>query len=407
MDKFSISQALLASIGSDNSLRSQAYTYLESIKHSPGFILALTELIIENPSTELAQMCAISIKNLSKHWLEPTWHEEDRALIQNNLIYYLQLSVPDKIRHQFEEIASNIFKCEPPNDLIVNLVDQALSNEDSLYAGLSLLFQITKNYEYATKKPKRDILIGLSEKFMPILIDLLERLVQNLNSQVFPYIQIILNTYWVVFYFEVPSNLATADSLARWLSCLMKITVDDIVENQAKGPEAENLPQWLCKKWAAQIVYRFFSRFFIKAYLRELNLFICEYFQTHWAEVFFKVYVSALLNLKNQYLTDSVLNFYLKFITQAIKFEPLVKEFKPDLVGKIMIQVCLPLLGIKEGDLDVWINDPIEFIRKSEDEIKAYYSKKTSATTLILSLCEKGFIVPFFNFLNAEIMKLR
>jgi hypothetical protein len=406
MDKSLISKALQASIGSDNILRQEAYTYLESIKSSPGFTRVLMELIYENYSIEISQMSAILIKNLSKNWSEPSWSESDRINIRENLLPFLQPSVPDKIRHQFEEISSNIYKHEIPSEETLSQLQNSLSNEETLYSGLTLLFQICKNYEYSTTKEKREVLSHLSKRFMPTLIMLLEKLLENLQSQIFPYVQIILNTYWVVFYFEVPENLATAESLERWLKCFMKISSDPPLDPLLRGAEAESSPQWICKKWSAQIVYRFFSRFFIKVYLRELNLFICEYFQNNWAGNFFKVYVTSVLNVKNQYLTDSVLNFYLKFITQSIKFEPLVREFRPELIGKIMIQVCLPLLGNKESDLETWNDDPIEFIRKSEDEIKAYYSKKTSATSLILSLCEKGFIVPFFNYLNAELMKL-
>ena len=405
MDAQNVTQALLASIGSDNNLRNQAYNYFESIKHSEGFVRILMQLVIQDPYSQLAQISAIYIKNLVRNWESDHWRAEEKQLIRQSLIHFMRASVPDKVRLQFEELASFIYKIEVPDEDFYISLKNALQTEETLYAGLCLLKQVCKEYEYATTVNKRSVLVNLSHHFMPLLIEILEKLLENPTDQGFQYAQVILTTYWASFYFEVPPVLYAEESLKRWMNCFHGIMVGQLLESSNNSTEPETMPQWICKKWSAQIVFRFFSRYFIKLYLKEHNLFICEYFQNNWATQFFKVIANAVFNQKTQFLTDSVLNFYIKYITQSVKFEPLLKEFKPELAGRILIYVCLPLLAIKESDQEIWTDNPVEFIRKNEDEIKAYYSKKTSAISLILILCEKGYLIPFFNYLNAELLK--
>lgn len=405
MDAQTVTQALLASIGSDNELRNQAYNYFESIKYSEGFTQILMNLIIQDPNSQTAQISSIYLKNLVRNWESSHWRIEEKQMIRQSLLYFMRISVPDKVRLQFEELASFIYKVEIPDEEFCRLCKNALLSEDSLYAGLSLLGQVCKQYEYATNVNKRSVLVNLSNNFMPMLIELLERLIESSSEQAFLHMQVILATYWSVFYFEVPPILCIEENLKRWINSFYNILNGTLLSSSINSSDHEQVPQWICKKWAAQIVFRFFSRYFIKLYLKDHNLLICEYFQNNWATQFFKLIVGAVLNQKNQLLTDSVLNFYIKYITQSIKFEPLLKEFKPELAGRMLINVSLPLLAIKESDQELWSDNPIEFIRKNEDEIKAYYSKKTSAISLILSLCEKGYLVPFFNYLNAELLK--
>lgn len=403
-------QAFVASIGNNNEARQAAYQYFESINGHSGLVPLLMTISLRNQNLEISQLAAIHLKNLSKHWKDNLINEEDKSFLRANLAACLKYTIHEKIRAQYEEITHFVLKSDHPWDTFFEQVHHCLITPDLIYSGLIMIYQASKLYEYIMTD-KREHLLKLIDNYFPSLIDLLETLVQHTTDESFKHTQLILSIYWVSFYLELPSKYAEPECLERWLKCFRTIlitpsTIALPTEPQIELKDYEQHPQWLCKKWSAQIVHRFFTRYFNRVYLRDQNLVIGEYFQNTWALEFYNIILVAVFNANKVRLTDPVMNFYLKFLNQGVKFEPVMKKITPDLAGKLLVNICLSLLYRTQSDEELWTDNPLDFIRKEEEIGKAYYSKKTSAVTLMNSLCGIKYLFAFFNYIKSELGKI-
>ena len=177
----SVVQALFNCTQADASIRTSAESFLETVKIEPGFAVLLLQ-ISHNDKYSLAvrQLASIFLKNQLKKWKDCQFSQNDKEFLKNNIIHCLKLSVPEAIRSQFEEIAYTIGRYEKSLENIFIQVHSYLDSGDSdmVYAGLSIIHQFSKQYEYVITE-KRNNLVVLMNTFLPKLEILLEKLLKE------------------------------------------------------------------------------------------------------------------------------------------------------------------------------------------------------------------------------------
>jgi importin-7 len=403
MDQSILIQAFISSNSPDDTARKGAYAYFESIKFTPGLIPVLMNLSVGHEDIRVKQASVIYLKNLTKLWKEPGIEPSDKESLRRSLIQCLSLSMPDLIRSQYEEIAQNVIKFDYPWDDFGLEIKQSIStsNINTIHGGLLMLYQASKKYKVDMSN-QRTHLLNLINEFFPVLIAILRELISAVDKE-FRCILIVLQIYWNCFYLELPSYHAQPFQLGEWIACFRDVLLMPLgsletlpVDNPA---QREKAPEWLCKKWSIQIILRFFTRYFNKKFLRDQNLVIHEYFQTEWAFEFYKIVISNIIARNQGYIEDSVLNFYIKYISQAVKLDIILKNISFDVIKALLIDISLPLLSRTPKDEELWNSDPIEFIRKEGELSESYYSIKSSAIDLIITLCQRGYFYPFFDYL--------
>lgn len=413
MDENILLSAFSASLGADNEARSKAHEYLQSIRSAAGLIPLLLKVSLDSAnSLELRQVAVIYLKNLTKVSKDSendfTIPEVDKEFLKFHILTGLSFGIPEKLRSQYEEIAHNIAKTYFPWEQILTQIAQALDDPNNIYAGLNMIHQVSRNYEYAMND-KRTNLLALVELFFGKILAILKELIISSNPDKYSYIQLILQTYWVSFYIDIPPKQAQKEVLEQWLQCFYQILSANYGEIQAKPLDEEEAklreksPQWMCKKWAGQIVHRFFTRYFNLNHMQEQNLLIGQYFQSVWAAEFLKIIVPQLFQAKDLFVPSVVLNYYIKYVIQGIKFTATFELLDEAAVSNLLINVIMPILYRVASDEETWKENSIEFIRKEADMGRAYYSPKSSAIDLLLTLCEKGFLNKFFEYIAREI----
>jgi hypothetical protein len=316
--------------------------------------------------------------------------------------------LPEKIRSQFEEIAFNITKIDYPWNDVLEQISMALNNESEIYAGISMIYQIARNYEFSMND-KRNFLLNIMNKFFDKLLRLLQQLIQVGSGNSFSYIQLILQIFWVFIYIDLPADFAVKDFLNDWFLCFQTILMKDYSSIQSKPQSEEDekirekLPEWMCKKWAAQIVHRFFTRYFNIPHLQKQNIFIGQYFQEYWAGEFFKVVIPELFRVREVFIPSLYLNYLIKYTTQGIKFTKTYPLLDENAISHLLVNVIVPILSRVPSDDELWRENPIEFIRKEADLGKAYYSPKSSSVDLLLTLCEKGWLVRVCEYVSTQL----
>jgi hypothetical protein len=304
-----------------------------------------------------------------------------------------------------EEMAKTIITHEFPWPELSDCISSSLQDLRTVYAGLTLLHHIAKLFETEMGE-NRSKLSPIIDLYFPTLIVKLEEFIAYANDDAYKHCEKILNTFWSAFYLEIPPAFAKKECLGRWLACFRQLLlISPVYSPEILHTDYEKHPLWDCKRLAIQIVHRIFSRYFNRIYMKEHNSFICEYFQKEWANQFFLIIIKQLSPTEKKFISDPVMNFYLKYMTQAVKCETVIPNITQRIAVMILVDICLPLLQRNETDDDLWQNNEIEFIRREEDLLKAYYSKKNSAIVLINVLCEKKYLLGYLKYLRTELDK--
>ena len=217
MDESILISAFTTSLSSDNEGRLKAHEYLQNIRSSQGLIPLLAKISLEQSnSLELRQLAVIYLKNLTKNWKNSipdfTLPQDDKDFLKYHLMAGLEFAIPEKIRSQYEEIAHNITKFDYPWDLILVQITAALEDPNKVYAGLNMIYQISRNYEYVMNEKRKNLLV-LIDNFFPKTLEILKSLVNFESVECFNYIQLILQIYWVSFYIDLPAKFAEKEIL--------------------------------------------------------------------------------------------------------------------------------------------------------------------------------------------------
>ncbi|CAG9334821.1 unnamed protein product [Blepharisma stoltei] len=441
----SVIQALSVSLSFDNEARKKAEEHLSSLKTSPGLIPILVKISFSDLLIEVRQLAVIYLKNLTKVWKDSKREfplpVEDKNYLKANIIYCLRFSTKEKLRSQFEEIAFNICKAEFPWDEILVQIDAELqSNEyNRIFSGINMIHQISRVFEFVMNEKRKD-LKSLVSRYFPVLDAILNTIIfekiakndtvlppellsfceQNLSnpSQSFFWscVILILQVYWECFYIELSDDQYIPAALDSWLTkfkAILEIDLGELenpISDEHQIHSTESLSPWISKRWAAQIVHRTFNRYFNLAHLNGNSKLMGENFQSKWALPFFEIILAAIFKRATNFVPNLVANYYIKYIAQAVKFPLTCELLKSKLTNSnqlvihaLVTDIIVPSLYRVKSDEELWIENPIEFIRKENDLCKAFYSAKSSAIELLVNLAQKGYLIQFLDYALREL----
>lgn len=396
-------------------VRQAAECFLDASKSEPGFgVLLLNISHNSNNAMPIRQLAAIILKNQCKKWKDSPLNQQDKEFIKGNIIQCLKFSVAEEIRSQFEEVVFVIGRNDKDIEGVLGQVLVFLDGDaDCLYAALDVLHQFSKQYEYVISE-KRNSLRVLMGRFFDKLELSLEKLMTEQTPTAFSYINLILQIYWVCFYIELLPEQATERSLNSWLSKIIKIlsvefdifTSKDHYEQELKSKELK----MQCKKWSIQILYRFFSRYHDFSSQIDSNIIIGQVFMSKWSHPVLETILGQIFDHQTRFIPDSTMNYYIKFINQAIKIPAICDNMKtikrPDgefIIPSLITQVITPVVCKTLYDEELWTDNPIEYIRKQADLSQIYYSASSAAIDLLDSMCERGYLPQFLEYLNSSL----
>ena len=166
----------------------------------------------------------------------------------------------------------------------------------------------------------------------------------------------------------------------------------------------EKIPQWMCKKWAAQIVNQIFIRYYHSFTVVNKKPLARKCFQKNWAVEYFKIIIQQVFQAKEKFIPDFLLNYYLKYTCQSVGFPQTFRLLDRNSISHLMLNVSIPILYRVKSEEELWKNNPIEYIRKDinfrNDNLN---SLKSTAINLLLILCQKGMLVKFVKFIMREL----
>jgi hypothetical protein len=373
---------------------------------------------------EVRQAAAIQMKNLCREcWTERVsfmgttidgndasrqviLSEDDKDFVRVNLVGSIlsepEKSIQDLMAETLHSIAIHDFPDRWPTLLPTLLQAVALSNDGSqalrVHNALLALRKVCKRYEFKPREQRGPLNEIVGQSF-PLLLPLAQRLCgPNENSvEAAMMLKQILKIFWSATQFYLPGDatgaghspcLSNPQGMQPWFeilqAALAKPLPDDI---QPKSVEERNAwPWWKVKKWASQIMTRLFSRYGIASYAEDEAKDFAAYFSANVAPQFLGP-ICETLNLRatGQFCTDRVVHLCLTFVDLAVELAPTYKMLKPHL-DFLLYQVCFPTVCLSQEDIDLFENDPHEFVHRQNSPLADFYDPRMSAITLITNI---------------------
>ncbi len=356
--------------------------------------------------------------------LSDTDKEQVKVVLLEALLAEPEKSVQDLMAETLHHIAIHDFPSKWPSllpTLLQNIQQADPSQALRIHNSLVALRKVCKRYEYKARE-ERGPLNQVVDQFFPLLLPLAQRLINpNEHSlEAAMTLKQILKIFWSSTQFFLPSSAGSATSLSLthpqtmqpWFSVLEKALSKPLPEantgleplNQPHSKEErESWPWWKVKKWAAQIMVRLFSRYGIPSFVEEEGQVFAEYFSKHAAPQFLGP-VCDTLNLRpnGHYCTDRVVHLCLSFVDHAIELAATYKMLKPHL-DFLLYKVCFPTICLSQDDIELFENDPHEFIHKQTSPIADFFDPRISATSVVNNLVKhrgQDVVNGLMNFLN-------
>jgi hypothetical protein len=388
---------------------------------------------------EVRQAAAIQLKNICREcWAQRTHYapyedvptkqailsDADKEAVKTGLINAL-LDEPEKsVRGLFAETLHTAVIHEFPDNWS-QLVPQLLTtiqtgvvdleqNGLRVHNALLALRKVCKRYEFKPRDQRGPLNQIVSASF-PLLLPLAQQLSnENQHSlEAALMLKQILKIFWSSTQFFLPGtstetnngviityavSLANPEHIQPWFDILTKALKKPLPEDSTgQEPRGQPLdidarnawPWWKVKKWAVQIMSRWFSRYGIPAHAPddepEAQQF-AAYFSNDVAPQFMgPVFDTLNLRPTGQFCTDRVLHLCLTFVDLAVELASTYKLLKPHL-DFLLFQVCFPTMCLSQDDVDCFENDPVEFVHKQNSPLADFYDPRMSAITLVTDL---------------------
>jgi hypothetical protein len=411
---------LQQSFSPDAALRDPAERTIANLKNVKGSSVMLLQVAAEKQvQYEVRQAAAIQLKNLCREcWVERVsimgylqqvpamppilLAPDDKELVKKNLVQAL-LDEPEKsIRDLLAETLHHVCIHEFPDSwpaLIPQLLEtiQQKGLPLRVHNALLALRKVCKRYEYKAREQRGPLNEIVAQSF-PLLLPLAQELVHDSHIEAAMMLKQILKIFWSSTQFYLPGGgdptqpspaLVHPESMQPWFDVINISLSKPLPEGQPTTLDERNAwPFWKVKKWAVQIMSRLFSRYGIPTYAEDESKVFSQYFSQNVATMFLKS-VCETLNMRpsGQFCTDRVVHLCLTYIDLAVELAPTYKLLKPHL-NFLLYEVCFPTLCLTPTDVELFQNDPHEFVHLQNSPLADFYDPRMSAITLVTDLVQ-------------------
>lgn len=259
---------------------------------------------------------------------------------------------------------------------------------------------LIKLYEYKTDQDRHPLEMIVKTTFPHIRV-LFQQLLANNTIEAARMIKLICRAFHCATQFAIPKCLIEDPSLTElfaWIQLFKQFLAKPLPEasenlQPAGQPvdedERNQWPWWKCKKRVMTILTRFFQRWGNPKNVGEDLQILPQFFRTQVGPDLLGTVLELLaLRSRGAFCTDRVLHGCLNWMICAIEPAVTYKLIKPHLQF-LLFQVIHPLLMLSKKDLELWQDDPHEFVRKTHDVFEDWNDPVVAGTTLLADLCHK------------------
>eukprot|EP00917_Polyrhabdina_sp_WS-2016_P009754 GHVP01021452.1.p1 GENE.GHVP01021452.1~~GHVP01021452.1.p1 ORF type:complete len:1098 (+),score=234.46 GHVP01021452.1:23-3316(+) len=409
-------RVLEASMQADANIRREAETNLQTFVSKPNSMQLLAELIRHDQiSHHIRLAAALLFKNtLLKPRSQNVVSDNDFEAVRRVLFPLMEAVAFDlPLRHAIEGAFRIVVLHDYPtkfgwilNDLCSVLEKMEEVTEAKIIASLAGLRIISGRFEYKVG----DELPGLIDKCFPLLLNIGTKIMSlnqwttnELHSVILKY---ILKIYWSATQMALAESVVVVSTLDSFMTMVAHILEQPVPVSALIDPDElnENV-QMKTKKWASKIVRRILSRCSLpNNNKKETQEVIGKRFLENWANRFV---VMSVEMIKKPHIQDNIVihsprvqNLLLQFLSQTLELSQTYKELK-NYMEELLFKVCLDLFSYTDADIEMWDEDPSEFIRQRHDIVASMLQPRDAAIEFVKTtarLRSRDWMTPIFNF---------
>ena len=408
-------QCFAATLESDRRIRVQAEQQLKQIALSPGFFGACLDVISDNTATPspVRKATALYFKNrIVSFWSSEDSNkidDDEKPLIKERLIPALTFN-DHGTRQQLIPVLRVLISYEFPQrwplllPVTLELCQQVSRSENSIeklsqvYCGLLCFSEICRKFRWVTNEDRKNDLDGIITEVFPHILEIGNSIVASfdvIDEMLAEMLKLILKAYKFVTYYDLPLPLQDFASFKGWAefhgSVLNMLPPAYVLDGTLTEDERVYLQISKCYKWSIANLYRLFTRYASDNLSRKFSY---VDFQQAFCENFLPHLIPNILGIIEQWCTNSrwigstTMYYLLQFLSQCVTQKtswPLLKPYFENLVSHLIF----PLLISSDRDLEVFEDDPQEYIHSNLDIYPEIDKPDTAALGLLVTLIDK------------------
>lgn len=398
MDKQALLTSLANTLDANHNVRKQSEEKLRAYEELPGFTAYLLDLITDpEVSFGVQTSAAIFFKNrIATYWLVPELktataryvQQNEKPQIKSKLVEILSKTYKNiQLRVQLTTAINSILDAEKWDEL-VQIIEHLLNdtgNVDHVFTGLLCLFEYTKCYRFAgidSEKSRNIVLDEIVEKTFPSLERLTENLLQTDSTEGDEMLYLILKIFRYSTVANLPPYLEDLSNLGKWCQTLLFLInkpLPDYVLSVDQADRAQ-LPRVKAVKWCFGDILTLLWRHgggvstknkksaFATSFVNE---FVPQILSTYWA-------IIEEWATEQKWLSQPSLYNLISFLEQIV--ETSAFSLISDKIEAIVSHVLLPILSASQQTIELYEDEPEEYIRRFFDVSK---ENSTADTALI------------------------
>jgi hypothetical protein len=412
MDKDTLLKSLAGSLDENIHTRKHAEQQLVIFEAQPGFTSYLLDLIIEPDVQRGIQIsAALLFKNrIINHWLiaenkapsATSIREDEKPLIKEKLIQTLLKTYKSKpLRFPLSTALHNILSVEKWDEM-VSIIVKLLSddsNVDQIYTGLICLYEYTKNYRWSglessgleSSGSSNPVLEDVCNEIFPRLEELTRGLTESDSELCDELLYLIIKIFKFTTYSSLPTYLQNPANLGNWCQFhiviinkpLSRSILEDEADQRCLHPRIKTV------KWCFGNLHRLISRhgggFSTKEKSNQFTATFLENFVPEILNCYWKIIEEW--STKKIWLSEASLYHMISFLEQLI--ETPAWQFISDKMEAILRHVILPTLNATEETIELYEDEPEEYIRRFFDINRESNTSDIASINFIYRLTSK------------------
>jgi hypothetical protein len=251
---------------------------------------------------------------------------------------------------------------------------------------------VAKRYEYKQKEDRAP-LNDIVQVSFPFLQQLMSHVINHNSIEAAQVMKMCLKIFWSATMYQLPQVQGV--DVNFWFQIIGQI-IDKPLPEASEGleplgqptdrEERAAWPWWKLKKWAARVASQFIQRYGNPRYASTEYRQFAEHFRQNTAAQLLAPTMNLLAaKSRGAFVTDEVHRMCVGYVASCVEMSPTYKVLKPHLVF-ILQGIVFPTLCLTDDDVEMFNNEPVEFVRKVHDPLGDWLSPLIAATNLLQML---------------------
>jgi hypothetical protein len=409
--------ALQNTMSADATLRKNAEQYLLNNQQVAGFCTSLLTVAADSSiQPELKLAAAVQFKNtVRRFWkrpepdsygiqlVDPNQYEmsaSEKNHIRQPLLHTAVTSTTSSLHLTLTEAIAKISRSDFPAqwpDLLPQLASHLQNNEGDMrrmVRAASTLRSIAKTFEFS-RGDRRVPAAQLAEQMLPLMLQMTTQLLnQNINfDEAGDLIRLSIKLLYSLCRLELPTILRDpTGQLSGWLDSMNRVLLKDVSGAPGRPTNPEELSEWSwwkAKKHVLKTWQLLFQRYGNPHYVDPEIVQFATFWSSQIAHQLLGTVMQVLTWKPNgRFCSNRCMMLGLRFLSTSIELGSTFRVIAPHL-DSLLRNVIFPVMYFTQADMQLWNEDPQEYVRKSYSIQEEYLDPRDAARTFLSDMAAR------------------